>query len=494
MPNTLTPKQAEAARAELQRLLAQMEEQAASNRLGLYVPTPKQRDFHRWGATKRHRLLGAGNQSGKTLSGGMEFAMHMTGRYPDWWDGYVFPRSIVAWYSGVTGLSTRDNPQRILLGRGRQWGTGTIPKDALKGQPRMATHSVADLVDHFEVRHGGGGDVQQGLSVAYSKSYEMGREKYQGETLDLQWYDEEPPFDIYDEGNTRLVRRLGLSFITFTPLKGMTEVCELFYEPNPEDPAGKERKLIIMDIDDATFYTPEQRAIIIAGWPEHMRRARAHGLPIIGEGLVYEHADTSILVEPFKIPAHYRRIVGMDFGMAHPTAAVWLAHDPDSDVVYVIDEYKRIDADYSKHAGAIKARGDWIPVAWPHDGLKRMARDVGGAVPIADLYRQFGVSMLPMSARYVDDKGGAQSVEPVIGTINERMRVGTVKLFRGRTRELLKEKRNYYRKNGKPIDSGDDLLKALSYGIMMLRHARPENLNQMPAFADTTYDPFAKRN
>ena len=35
------------------------------------------------------------------------------------------------------------------------------------------------------------------------KSYEKGREKWQGETLDWVWFDEEPPIDIYMEGLTR---------------------------------------------------------------------------------------------------------------------------------------------------------------------------------------------------------------------------------------------------------------------------------------------------
>ena len=32
----------------------------------------------------------AGNQLGKTLAGGVEAAMHVTGRYPDWWQGKRF--------------------------------------------------------------------------------------------------------------------------------------------------------------------------------------------------------------------------------------------------------------------------------------------------------------------------------------------------------------------------------------------------------------------
>jgi Terminase large subunit, T4likevirus-type, N-terminal len=133
------------------------------NRLAFYRPYPKQMEFHAAGAEYDERLLMAGNQLGKTLAGGMEWAMHLTGRYPDWWKGRVFPGPVRMWASGVTAESTRDNPQRILLGQPQQrerWGSGTIPRDALKDT--VPGHWGRDAVDSAVVRWGGGGDVQQG--------------------------------------------------------------------------------------------------------------------------------------------------------------------------------------------------------------------------------------------------------------------------------------------------------------------------------------------
>src|ERR1044072_7993524 len=95
-------------------------------------PYSKQRDFHAAGKHYRERLLMAGNQLGKTLSAGAETAMHATGRYPDWWDGHVKQAPFSAWVAGVTGESTRDNPQRILYGILGSPGTGMLPKDAIK--------------------------------------------------------------------------------------------------------------------------------------------------------------------------------------------------------------------------------------------------------------------------------------------------------------------------------------------------------------------------
>jgi phage terminase large subunit-like protein len=200
-----------------------------TNRLASYRPYAPQARWHAAGAIHDERCLLAGNQLGKTLAGAMEWAMHLTGRYPDWWQGKVFNAPVRMWASGVTVESTRDNPQRVLIGvpqRKEAWGTGTIPKDALKDW--TLSQGAGDALDSVVVRWGGGGDVQAGESVLTFKSYERGREKWQGETLDGVWFDEEPPLDIYSEGRTRTVAQRGIVILTLTPLLGMTELVKLF--------------------------------------------------------------------------------------------------------------------------------------------------------------------------------------------------------------------------------------------------------------------------
>jgi hypothetical protein len=86
------------------------------NRLATYRPYIKQAAFHAAGKAHRERLFMAGNQLGKTLAGGAEWAYHLTGRYPEWWRGKTFDRPTMMWAAGVTGESTRDNPQRMLVG------------------------------------------------------------------------------------------------------------------------------------------------------------------------------------------------------------------------------------------------------------------------------------------------------------------------------------------------------------------------------------------
>lgn len=219
----------------LKRLEMERERRRNTNRLKHYQPYAKQREFHALGKMHSERLFMAGNQLGKTIAGGAEWAMHLTGRYPDWWEGATFEKPVILWASGVTGESTRDNPQRILIGnppKEEDWGTGLIPKDALVDYDRAM--GVPNLLDNYVVKWGGGGDVQQGESIVYFKAYEKGREKWQGPTIDGVWFDEEPPLDIYTEGLTRTNngQRKQFAMITFTPLLGMSEVVSLFLLEN----------------------------------------------------------------------------------------------------------------------------------------------------------------------------------------------------------------------------------------------------------------------
>src|SRR5258708_36171665 len=126
------------------------------NRLARYIPYAKQAAFHAAGATARERLLMAGNQLGKTLAGGFEVAMHMTGRYPDWWQGKRFDKPVAGWVAGRTGGDLRGGMQRILLGRPGQIGTGAIPKDAIVDL--VTARGTAGLHDAIRVaqRNGGG--------------------------------------------------------------------------------------------------------------------------------------------------------------------------------------------------------------------------------------------------------------------------------------------------------------------------------------------------
>lgn len=166
----------------------------------------------------------AGNQLGKTLAGAAEMAMHLSGRYPAWWRGRRFDRAILAMAGSETAELTRDALQRLLVGPPadeRDWGSGTIPRRDLLVTARR--HGVANALDTVVVAHAAGG-----RSTLLLKSYDQGRRKWQANTADVVWFDEEPPLDVYVEGLTRTNATGGIVYLTFTPLLGMSEVVRMF--------------------------------------------------------------------------------------------------------------------------------------------------------------------------------------------------------------------------------------------------------------------------
>ena len=443
-----------------------------TNRLARYQPYPKQQEFHDAGSTKRERMLKAGNQQGKTLSAGFEVAMHLTGRYPAVWIGKRFDKPIASWVSGVTGESTRDNPQRILMGRKGQLGTGSIPLACLDPKKITWARGVADLMDTALVKH-----VSGGWSILQFKSYEKGREKWQGESLDLVWFDEEPPLDVYMEGLTRTNATGGVVLLTYTPLLGMSEVTCLYLKDPTQD-----RHVTNMTLDDALHYSPEEREKIKASYPAHEREARVNGTPMLGSGRIFPLAKEAVQYEAMAFPPYFRRLAGIDFGWDHPTAVVWGAYDPDGDVIYIYDAYRKRETPVIEHAATIRAKGVWIPVAWPHDGLQH---DKGAGQQLAKQYRDQGINMLHEHAQFLPtgEKGETQqslvSVEAGVSEMLERFQTGRLKVA-SHLNEWFEEFLMYHREDGKIVKVMDDLLSATRYLVMMLRHATTKREKDMP--------------
>jgi phage terminase large subunit-like protein len=190
---------------------------------------PKHLQFFEAGKVHRERACMAGNRVGKTEGiGGFEVAMHLTGLYDDfpWWPGHGFDKPINALCGGDTSSTTRDILVRKMLGPPEARGTGLVPKERILDM-RPYT-GIPGHIDYAIIKHGGGGDVQAGDSILQFRSYDQGREAWQGTERDVVWMDEEPPQDIYTEAVIRTMTTKGLIICTFTPLRGMTDVALSF--------------------------------------------------------------------------------------------------------------------------------------------------------------------------------------------------------------------------------------------------------------------------
>lgn len=428
-----------------------------SRKLDLYRPYVKQQMFHRDGAAYRERLLRAGNQMGKTLAAAAECAIHATGRYPSWWEGRVFKKAPVIWCGGVTGEVVRDTIQRLLIGDDANPG-GFIQKDDIV--ETTPSRGVADLKDTIFVRH-----LTGSMTRIRLKYYEQGREKWQGDTVDMVWLDEEPDLDIYTEALTRTNATKGFVYLTFTPLKGMSEVVRRFLlEPSAD------RSDTNMTIMDALHIAPGERQRIIDSYPAHEREARINGTPILGSGRIFPIAESEIACKPFNpldMPWYWTEIAGIDFGWDHPTAAAKLLYDIQGDVVYVTNVYKRREATPLIHAAALKPWGKELQWAWPHDGLQH---DKGSGEQLCKQYQNQGLKMLGEKATFDDDR--SNGVEAGIAEMLMRMESGRFKVFSHLT-EFWEEFRLYHRKDGKVVKEYDDILCSVRHALMMIRYAQP---------------------
>lgn len=444
-----------------EQLITAILEHLKYNSFYSYKPYTWQKEFHDAGASHQERMLMAANRVGKTYTAAEETAMHLTGIYPADWKGKRFETAITAWIGSVTNEASRDITQKELVGGlGEKWGTGAIPKDCLFGKPYMRQAGIPSVIDQFKVRH-----ISGGISTGTFKSYDQGWQKWQGTAPHVIWLDEEPEdFRIYTECQTRIITSKGIIMVTFTPLHGMTDLVRHFMEPKATGIYLKSATW-----DDAPHIDKADKERMIAAYPAFEVEARTKGVPMMGEGRVFPFDEAKFVIDPFIVPDHWSQIWGIDFGIDHPFAACLLAWDRDQDTLYITASYKSTGTTPPTHASAIRKRCQWAPIAWPHDGINR---EKSGGKPLKDSYLAENLRMLGMSARYENDKGGGQPVEPVILDFYERLQSGRLRVF-SHCSEWLEEFRNYHRKDGHLVAVRDDCLKASFYAAMMKRYAMP---------------------
>lgn len=410
------------------------------------------------GATKRERALVAGNRIGKTELGCYELACHLTGKYPHWWTGRRFPRPINAWAAGNSNLTTRDILQAKLLGKMKRdgaermdealgLGTGMVPADYIKNvRPK---NGIPDAIETAYIRHESGG-----VSVITFKSYEQERSAFEGTEQDVILFDEEPPLDVYTEAVLRTMAtgssfKGGLILLTFTPMKGWTDVIAKFFDDKEREAAG--RHLTQISWDEVPHLSESEKAALLSTIPEYQRDARSKGIPQLGSGAIYPVAESEIVVDPFGIPAHWPRCFGMDVGWNY-TAAIWLAKDQEADRTFAYSEMYAQKVEPAENVWTIKARGPWIPGVI--DPASRGRSQVDGT-QLIQVYRDLGLNIEPaLNAR-----------EAGITAVLEMMQSGRLKIFSSLV-HFLAEFRKYRRDDkGNVVKKEDHLMDATRYAI-----------------------------
>lgn len=468
---------------EIVKTLEELEYVNSINRLSKYKPYPYQLAFHN--ATgldstnpAQQRFLMAANGVGKTICGGMEAAMHLTGLYPEWWKGtrFHYPPEV------VVGAKTNDAAvkvvQRILFGDimdKRTIGTGCIPKKYVNPNFKMKP-GIPGAIGEAMVKH-----ITGRWSKVSIMSYDQKPKAFMGIRFDVGWLDEEPPPDIWSQFIRGTLSRINaILYITATPEEGLTPTVIQF-----SNDLKRGQTLLSATWDDAPHLSDDEKEQRLSAFPEHEREMRSKGIPMFGRGLIFGFMDEQIKIEPIQIPDHWPQIVGIDFGGGrskggHPFAAVNLAWDRDSDTVYITAEYRVKAQIPTQHADVIKKWGEWKPVAWPHDGLQT---EKGTGDELRKSYEDAGLNMLrdkatnpPDPAQGQKEGEGGISREKSIQDMWARMEDGKWKVFS--TCPLwFEEKRMLHRdENGKIVDLMDDIISASRYAHMMLRHSATKTI------------------
>jgi hypothetical protein len=134
-------------------------------------------------------------------------------------------------------------------------------------------------------------------------------------------------------------------------------------------------------------------------------------------------------------------------------------------VFYVTKEYAQRETTPVNHEAAIRPWGDWVPCAWPHDGMQH---DKGSGVALKEQYAAQKLNMLPEKATFED---GSNGVEAGVIEMLDRMQTGRWKVF-STCDGWIKEFRLYHRVDGLIVKERDDRICASRYAYMMRRHAR----------------------
>ncbi len=403
----------------------------------------KHTDFFKAGATFKERCVMGGSRTGKTLSGAYEAMCHSSGRYPPWWEGKVFSQPTSGVAAGRTGKVVRDSIQNKLLGYPeKEFGTGLIPKDLLIEKDCKKASGTPDLYDIIAVRHKGGGK-----SIINLKSYDQGRVAFEATERDWIWEDEEADVAIHGENVARTMTTGGIVWNTYTPLKGQTDLTRDFEKRSKGDSPSV--YLTRITWDDAPHLSDQAKEEMQQIYPAHELKARRWGIPKMGSGAIFiTDFDDVLSIKPIKIPNHWPKAYGLDFGWSpHPTAAIWGAWDREADTIYLYSEHRMKMELPSVHADAIKMRGKWIM-----GNSETAGTNASDGKRMIDIYRGLDLNLVPAK----------KDVEGGIYAMRQRIETGRLKVFN--TLQMWREEyESYHRNEGKIAKNHDDLMDATRY-------------------------------
>lgn len=442
------------------------------NQLRYFRPFEHQQRFFRTGSSARRGILAA-NRIGKTVSTCYETAMHLTGLYPDWWQGHRFDSAITAMVAGEGWSQVAMVLQQELLGTQDvklvdNIGTGAIPRDAIR-LDTMRNDGANCL--GVEIRHTSGQN-----SYLLFANYTQEVRQMQGFKLNLAVFDEQPPDDFFSEIVTRTATTQGQVLCSFTPLKGLNGLVSKFW--NRED--GYE--FVRVAWTDVPEYDPwgepfllmETRRQLERDYLPHEREARIAGKPVMGKGAVFQIRDWPLYKTgdfDFQSMPTIQRVIALDLGLVNDKTVItlmyWDPHEREAwlhrqIVVQGVEE--AVPTQYINHLLRPEVFG--TPIVLPPDA-STPGRYTMSSTSIRELFEQYELNVYERAIMNPPDPQGRVTNHKSYGInqMRQMLEVGTLHVNEN-CQEFLREAQNYYVDTQGRFSDPDDCIDSARYALL----------------------------
>ena len=458
-------------RSALEELAFVIADDMQYNQLRYFRPFEHQRRFFTT-QTDRRGILAA-NRIGKTVSTCYETSVHLTGQYPDWWEGKRFDKPITAMVAGESWGQVALVLQAELLGTNdvklrESIGTGTLPRDTIRIDTMRSDGANCIGV---EIRHTSGAN-----SYLLFANYTQEVRQMQGFKLNLAVFDEQPPDDFFSEIVTRTATTQGQVLCSFTPLKGLNGLVSKFWNREEGYDFIRVAWTDVPEYDPwgEPFLLKETRAQLERDYLPHEREARIAGKPIMGQGAVFQIRSWPTYATGdyrFKEMPGLRRVIALDLGLVNDRTVITLMYwHPDEQQAWLhtqirvkgIDEANPVN--YINHLLRPEVFG--TPIVLPADA-STAGRYTMSSTSIRELFEQYGLNVYPKPIMNPPDLQGRQTNHKSYGVniMRQMLEAGTLQI-NDNCQDFLREAQNYYVDPQGRFSDPDDCIDSARYALI----------------------------
>ena len=367
--------------------------QATRPNLYAYSPHSKQKLFHE--STKHKKLYIGGNRSGKSTGGVVEDIFWAMGRHP--FRAVPDPPT----YGRVCAVDFIQGVDKVILPEFARW----VPPSFLKAG--SFEKSYDKLLRTLTFDNG---------SIIEFMSYDQALEKFAGTARHFVHYDEEPPHHIYNECEARLIDFNGSSWITMTPVEGMTWVYDDIYMKG-KDHDHPDIEVVEVSIHDNPYISTDAVSRVLGAYAKDERDARESGQFIQLGGRVFPEFARDTHVIPYVLPPrNWEWYCSIDHGFNNPTAMLWHAVSPDNQVITFSEHYES-EMTVKEHAEVFHIRNagfDRVPDIVTGDPAMAQRNGITGTSIIQE-YAEHGV--------YISTEGLPRDVSIGVNKMTQYLRL-----------------------------------------------------------------------